>query len=172
MKKHKTERCNWNSEDIIILKIWLNSNNIFLNNIKDAIDDIIDFGLPYQDDFLLNYDISYYYHNKGINKLFNEKIHNPPLTFDEIINEFIQLNKNVDNNLISELKNSYENFNKLLKTISKKSNKEIYDWSETVKKYKSYNINEMIAYINETIYRSFKYYLRPTQIISLLLVNK
>ena len=59
-----------------------------------------------------------------------------------------------------------------MKTISKKSNKEIYNWSETVKIYKSYNINEMIAYINETIYRSFKYYLRATQIISLLLLNK
>ena len=98
----------------------IDSNNIPLNDIKDAIDDIIDFGLPYQDDFLLNYDISYYYHNTGITKLFNEKTHNPPLTFDEIINEFIKLNKNVNNDLISKLKNSYETINELLKTISKK----------------------------------------------------
>ena len=52
-------------------------------------------------------------------------------------------------------------------------NKEITDWLETVKKNKSYNINEMIAYIDEVIYRAFNYYLRPSQIISiLLLVNK
>ena len=52
-------------------------------------------------------------------------------------------------------------------------NKEITDWSETVKKNKSYNINEMIANIDEVIYRAFNYYLTPSQIISiLLLVNK
>ena len=51
--------------------------------------------------------------------------------------------------------------------------KEITDWSETVKKNKSYNINEMIAYIDEAIYRAYKYYLRSSQIISiLLLMNK
>ena len=120
MMKHEIERCNWNLEDKKQFNNMIDSNNIPLNDIKDSIDDIVDFGLPYQDAFLLNYDIPYYYHNKGITKLYNEKTHNPPLTFDEIINEFIKLTKNVNNDLISKLKNSYETINELLKTISKK----------------------------------------------------
>ena len=51
--EHEIERCNWNLEDIKKFKSMIDSNNIPLNDIKDAIDDIIDFGLPYQDDFLL-----------------------------------------------------------------------------------------------------------------------
>ena len=182
----KLRRCNWSKKDMIhFIKNFDKHYNEAL--FDECLYNIEDYGLHYEEisDIISSQDPQEF-HKKGIQNFFGGKIQNEPQTFDQLI-ESLKVNNNgrknnaISDNTLEELKEAYISIIKkkqeLEKIISEKINEEqqieyIKKWAEDAKKNKSININEIISYINQIFKIIFNFYLKPAQIISILLLSK
>ena len=145
---------------------------------KNSLYNIIDYRLPFNKEQLKkNYNNPKYFHKKGIDKFFKGKTKNEPQTFDELIKALGDTNSDRTNNGISqqvldELKKSYDKIEKKKEELKNKTCDEIRQWAEKVKKEKEKDIDCIIAHINQLFKIVFEYDLRDTQIISVLLLLK
>lgn len=139
---------------------------------------IIDYGLPFDQKQLEdNYGKPEYFHEKGIYKFFQGKTNNKPQTFDELIKTLEKDNSNRINNGISQqvldnLRNSYNSIKNKTENLKNMTCEEIKQWAEKIKKEKEKDIDSIIAHINQLFIKIFEFDLRPTQIISVLLLLK
>lgn len=145
--------CNWTSEEITIFNKKLNMFDKVADKkmIIEAIKDIIDFGLPYQEDFFSNYEKVDYYYKIGLEKLIpnTNKIEK---TLDEIINKLKEENekeKNKFNNCLNE-KNQYKKIKKFISKVDElcksdiyknKKKPEITEWAKRCHEYYKNNPN-------------------------------
>ena len=145
---------------------------------KNSLYNIIDYRLPFNKEQLKeNYNNPEYFHEKGIKKFFKGKTKNELQTFDELIKALGDTNSGRTNNGISqqvldELKKSYDKIEKKKEELKNKTCDEIRQWAEKVKKEKEKDIDCIIAHINRLFNIVFGFYLRDTQIISVLLLLK
>ena len=145
---------------------------------KNSLYNIIDYRLPFNKEQLKeNYNNPEYFHEKGIKKFFKGKTKNELQTFDELIKALGDTNSGRTNNGISqqvldELKKSYDKIEKKKEELKNKTCDEIRQWAEKVKKEKEKDIDCIIAHINKLFNIVFGFYLRDTQIISVLLLLK
>ena len=166
------------SEDNIENFIPIYDVNHTNKNFQDSLYDIIDYKLPFnsadlQED-LGNPNI---FHEKGISNFFKGKTQNDPQQFDELIDTVKSLNLNRKNNGVSDgviidLRNSYIYIENQKSKLQNLSNEDILEWSKFIKQQKNKDISEIISYINQLFQNIFDYYLRKTQIISVLLLMK
>ena len=180
--KLKLRRCDWTKDN---LKEFINifdysHTKVDFNNI---LYNIIDYGLHYNEIKELNFESPENYHEIGLKNFFNGKIKNEPQNLVDLIKSLEKMNKDLKNNaitedLLKELKNSYK-IDEETKRIANdyKQEKELIikyvkDWAQKAKEQKSKNINEIIVHINLLFGVIFKYHLRATQIISVLVLLK
>ena len=180
--KLKLRRCDWTKDN---LKEFI---NIFdYSHTKDDFNNIsyniIDYGLHFNEVKELNFESPENYHEIGLKNFFNGKIKNEPQNLVDLIKSLEKMNKDLKNNaitedLLKELKNSYK-IDEETKRIANDNKQEkeliikyVKDWAKKAKEQKSKNINEIIVHINLLFGVIFKYHLRPTQIISVLVLLK
>jgi hypothetical protein len=145
--------CNWTSEEIAKFHKKLNmiDKSDDKKKIIEAIKDIIDFGLPYQEDFFSNYEKYNYYYKIGLEKLIPNTDKNQK-SLDEIIIKLKQENekeKNKFNNCLNE-KNQYKKIKKFISKVEDLCNSDIYKnkneldistWAKSCKEYYKNNPN-------------------------------
>jgi preprotein translocase subunit SecA len=180
--KLKLRRCNWTKDKLKeFIKVFddFHTKDGFNNSLYN----IIDYGLHYNEVKELNFDSPESYHEIGLKNFFNGKIKNEPQNLVDLIKSLEKMNKDLKNNaitedLLKELKNSYK-IDEETKRIANDNKQEkeliikyVKDWAKKAKEQKSKNINEIIVHINLLFGVIFKYHLRPTQIISVLVLLK
>ena len=170
-------KCNWTEESLENF-LQLFDKYYTKEEFKESLFNIIDYALPFiQDELERNYKNPKYFHEKGIKKFFQEKTKNEPQTFDELIKTLQETNSKRKNNgifqqVLDELKNSYNNIEKKKEELKNMTCDEIKQWAEKIKKEKEKDIDCIIAHINQSFINIFGYDLKPTQIISVLLLLK
>ena len=170
-------KCNWTEESLENF-LQLFDKYYTKEEFKESLFNIIDYALPFiQDELERNYQKPKYFHEKGIKKFFQEKTKNEPQTFDELIKTLQETNSKRKNNgifqqVLDELKNSYNNIEKKKEELKNMTCDEIKQWAEKIKKEKEKDIDCIIAHINQSFKNIFGFDLKPTQIISVLLLLK
>ena len=170
-------KCNWTEESLENF-LQLFDKYYTKEEFKESLFNIIDYALPFiQDELERNYKNPKYFHEKGIKKFFQEKTKNEPQTFDELIKTLQETNSKRKNNgifqqVLDELKNSYNNIEKKKEELKNMTCDEIKQWAEKIKKEKEKDIDCIIAHINQSFKNIFGFDLKPTQIISVLLLLK
>ena len=179
-------RCNWSKEDI---RNFMKTFDLHCNEelFKESLFNIEDYGLHYKEISDINSTQNpQKFHEIGINNFFGGKIQNNPLTFEELIeclkkNNNGQKNNSISDDILKSLKESYysiktqtENLSNIISEISNEKEKLEYikNWAKKAKENKSITINEIIAYINQLFKIIFKFYLKPSQIISILVLSQ
>ena len=81
-------------------------------------------------------------------------------------------NNGISLQVLEDLKNSFNNIENKKVELKNMTNDEIKQWAEGIKNANEKDIDCIIAHINQLFKNIFKYYLRPTQIISVLLLKK
>ena len=168
---------NWSKDDIEnFMPVF---DEYFMNeNFKESLYNIIDYGLPFnQQDLEKEHDNPNFYHEKGIFNFFKGKTKNEPQTFDELLKTLRNINANLKNNGITEevlnqLRNSYSYIEGQKAVHKDETCESILKWAEDIKKKEEKDINDIISHINQLFKNVFDYYLRPTQIVSVLLLLK
>ena len=172
--------CKWTEEDLVnFFQIY---DKLYAKDeFKESLYNIIDYGLPFNQEKIEDkYGNPEYFHEKGLQKFFNGKTKNEPETFDELIKTLNQdnsgrKNNGISNKILDELRNSYNSIEKEKEKLKNMTCDEIKQWAEKIKKEKEKEnqIDSIIAHINQLFKNIFNYdYLRPTQIISILLLIK
>ena len=173
--------CKWTEEDLE--KFFPIFDKLYAKDeFKESLYNIIDYGLPFnQEEIEDNYGKPEYFHEKGIQKFFKGKTQNELETFDELIKTLNKDNSGRKNNGISqkildELRNSYNSIEKEKEKLKNMKCDEIKQWAEKIKKEnkneKENQIDFIIAHINQLFKNVFNFYLRDTQIISVLKLIK
>ena len=173
--------CKWTEEDLE--KFFPIFDKLYAKDeFKESLYNIIDYGLPFNQEKIEDkYGNPEYFHEKGLQKFFNGKTKNEPETFDELIKTLNKDNSGRKNNGISqkildELRNSYNSIEKEKEKLKNMKCDEIKQWAEKIKKEnkneKENQIDFIIAHINQLFKNVFNFYLRDTQIISVLKLIK
>ena len=178
--KLKLRRCNWTKDK---LKEFINvfDYSHTKDDFNNSLYNIIDYGLHYNEVKELNFDSPERYHEIGLKNFFNGKIKNEPQNLDDLINSLEKMNNNLKNNaitkdLLDELKSSYKFIDEETKSKAQKYKQEIKkyveEWAKKTKEQEKKDINEIIVHINLLFGEVFGYYLKTTQILSVLVLLK
>ena len=190
----------WDIKEIREFRTTLEDVNLKDDDIIDSLYSIMDYKLPYQKDFKDHMKEKLYYHQLGINHVFNDieetlqgnkenKNQMPEKNFQTIFKQFKDKNylffEESDYEIIKESYDAIKNYKSELSNLNddeitnlaknikaKKFN--IYDAQSILHLNKEkkadnpFDINKIIALINEATNRKFHHYLNDIQIISVL----
>lgn len=183
-KKDILRRCNWTKNNIKEFIKTFDENHM-KDNFNECLYNIIDYGLNYEDSTELNFKDPKKYHEKGLNNFFKGKIKNEPQTFNDLMVSLEKLNEGLKLNAITkefleDIKISFQSIDEKTKNLAEKykekndSIKYVEEWAKKIKneKNKIEKLNEIIAHINILFNAIFEYFLRDTQIISVLVLLK
>ena len=183
-KKDILRRCNWTKNNIKEFIKTFDENHM-KDNFNECLYNIIDYGLNYEDSTKLNFEDPKKYHEKGLNNFFKGKIKNEPQTFNDLMVSLEKLNEGLKLNAITkefleDIKISFQSIDEKTKNLAEKYKekndkiKYVEEWAKKIKneKNKIEKLNEIIAHINILFKAIFGYFLRDTQIISVLVLLK